>query len=174
MTSEYKDWADERNIKFPTDPQLTLTFNADGIWLASPLVQYYLQMGMKIDKLYSVVEYTSGKPFKKFVDAMVKKRIEATEQGNKLGGNMAKMLMNSSWGRLGKSVYLFSYALVITLAMNLDLRRTVAYARSADLKNHKNLLLQHVDALHSEYETDLFELTKFKKSMSDKIPGKKI
>ena len=56
--------------------------------------------------------------------------------------------------------------------MNLENRRNTAYARSDQLKAHKNLLLQTVDQLYSENDIDLFELTKFKKSISDKIPGK--
>lgn len=56
--------------------------------------------------------------------------------------------------------------------MNLENRRGVAYARSDQLKAHKTLFLQRVDQLFSEAEIDLYELTKTKKSITDKVPGK--
>jgi len=56
--------------------------------------------------------------------------------------------------------------------MNMENRRGVAYAREDQLKTHKNLFLQRVDQLFSESEIDLYELTKLKRSISDKIPGK--
>ena len=66
------------------------------------MLKYYLQSGMKVTKLYSVVEYTAQEPFRPFINTMVQQRIEATKTGKKLGQSMAKMLMNSSWGRLCK------------------------------------------------------------------------
>jgi len=66
------------------------------------MLAYYLNNGMKVTKLYYFVEYAAQTPFRPFVDKMVQKRIEATKSGDKLSQNMSKMLMNSSWGRLGK------------------------------------------------------------------------
>ena len=106
LTSEYQAWASARNAKFPTRPQLTLTFNATEIWLATPLLKYYMESGMLISKVYSAVEYTAQEPFRPFIDSMVKQRIAATETGNKMAQQISKLLMNSSWGRLCK--YKFS------------------------------------------------------------------
>jgi len=105
LTEDYVKWATERKIKFPRGPQLTLTFNAEGILLSTPMLKYYLESGMVVSKLYYFVEYAAQTPFRSFVDKMVGKRIEATKSGDKLSQNMSKMLMNSSWGRLGKLVF---------------------------------------------------------------------
>ena len=57
-------YAGENNVKFPLDKQLTLTFNAKEIILATPMLKYYLDNGLKIDKIYYVVEYLKQAPFK--------------------------------------------------------------------------------------------------------------
>jgi len=76
LTPEYLGYAKKRNAKFPLDKQLTLTFNAQEIILATPVLKYYLQCGMKITKIDYLIEYMRGSVFKPFVDKMVGMRIK--------------------------------------------------------------------------------------------------
>ena len=95
LTEEYLKYARSRNAKFPLDPQLTLTFNAQNIILATPLLKYYMDNGLKIEKVHYFVEYLPGEPFRPFIDKMVNMRIKATDDDNQLHQNLAKILMNS-------------------------------------------------------------------------------
>jgi len=58
------------------------------------------------------------------------------------------------------------------LAMNVADREGVAFARSDEMKNHRNLFLRRVDELFSEFDIDMLELSKTKKMITDRIPGK--
>ena len=119
LSSPLQTYAKLHKMKFPLDAQLTLTFNATGMILATPLLQYYLKNGLKITKIYYFVEYLKETPFKGFIDKMVAMRIEATLTNNELLQMLAKMLLNSSWGRL---------------AMNVGNRKNTVYARSNEIK----------------------------------------
>jgi hypothetical protein len=74
---------------------------------------------------------------------MVSVRINATETGNKLQQNMAKILMNSSWGRNGLKFdlshlkhrkYIYFFYPNLRLAMNMKDRMGTSFARSETLK----------------------------------------
>ena len=159
LTPEYQELADRLKKKLPIPKQLTLTFNATGIVLASPLVKYYIQNGLVVTNVYYFVEYIPDNVFQPFVTEMVKMRVQATIDDNSQKQNISKLMMNSSWGRL---------------AMNVSKRKNIRYIRRKEMKKHKTLFLRNVDGLHSEYEVDLLELTKDKKSIIDSIPGTRL
>lgn len=104
-----QEYAERKKVKFPMEKQLGLTFNAKEIVLATPLLRYYLQNGLKVTRIHYFVEYGRDMPFKPFVDKMVSMRVRATDEGNALHQSLAKILMNSSWGRLGRRRLSFYY-----------------------------------------------------------------
>jgi hypothetical protein len=97
LNPEFKQYANAKKIKFPLENQLSLTFNAEEIVLCTPILKFYLENGLQITKLHFFVEYKSQEPFKPFVNKMVKMRIKATEESNKLHTSLSKIVMNSSW-----------------------------------------------------------------------------
>ena len=54
--------------------------------------------------------------------------------------------------------------------MNVSDRKNIAFARTEDMKKHISLLLESSQQIFTEYDIDLLELTKAKRSISDKIP----
>jgi hypothetical protein len=67
--------------------------------LITPLLQYYIKLGLKLQKIYQVVEYEGGYPFKEFVNNMVEARRKGDE--NPQSGVVAetmKLISNSSYG----------------------------------------------------------------------------
>ena len=144
-------------IKFPRDPQLTLTFNATNIILCTSLLRWYLKNGLEVVQVHSATEWHHAPVLKDFVDGLVAMRVQATKDENEEMQMLAKLNLNSSWGRL---------------AMRVDNRRTIAYCRTADLQKHKTLLLKRAEPLESEYPIDLLELEKDKRAITDKQPGK--
>ena len=109
-----------------------------------------------VTNVYYFVEYIPDKVFNPFVKEMVKMRVQATIDDNSQKQNISKLMMNSSWGRL---------------AMNVSKRKNIRYIRKKEMPKHKSLFLRNIDGLHSEYEVDLLELTKDKRSIIDSIPG---
>ena len=95
--ADFREFARNKFPKFPLDPQLTLTFNANGMIFSTPLLQYYLTNGFIVSNIQYAAEYVEEAPFRPFVNKLVDMRIEATDTNNNLQQNLSKMIMNSSW-----------------------------------------------------------------------------
>ncbi len=153
------------SAKFPKR-QLCATYHADNILLNTDLLAYYLTLGLKVTNIYYAVEYIPQPVFDQFVEKMTKMRIQATydmqsdDALTRLGGetkqSLAKMMLNSSYGRL---------------AMNLEKREQVVYCRQSELQKHcNNVLFKRHTALKTEFEIDLFEVVKRKRTQVDALP----
>ena len=145
----------QKKYHFPLDPQLALVFNAKEIILSTPILLFYLENGLKITKIHYFVHYNADQCFKPFIDELVSMRIQATEDKNDEHQLLAKLMLNSSWGRL---------------AMNLNNRRETKYIRSKDLSDNTDLHLESSIPLFTEYKIDILELKKKKRVINDRIP----
>ena len=137
-------------------PQLTLGFSATQYVIASPLLRYYLESGLTVTRVWWVAEYQFEKCFEPFINKLVAQRVEATKNSNKPQEQLAKLLLNSSWGRL---------------AMNLSRRKNTIYCRKSEINEKTTLHTKNLTPMtSSSYPCDLFEMTKDKKSQTDSIP----
>lgn len=100
LAEKMKGLARLANKKFPAETR-TLTWNAEDIVLTTPTIRFYMRLGMKISNLRWAVQYHPSEPFGKFVDGMVKIRIDAKKTGNGPLGDRAKFCLNSCVGRFG-------------------------------------------------------------------------
>ena len=72
---------------------------AKSILLSSSLIKWYLDHGIKIEKIHQVVEFCSGFPFKDFVALVTQKRKEGAKDPLKEAvAELFKLLGNSSYG----------------------------------------------------------------------------
>ena len=95
-----------RNRKFPYACK-SLKFNANEVVLTTPLLKFYLSYGLVITKVHWAMQFLPDqKPFCKFIDEMVKIRINAVGNNKPLGGR-AKFTMNSCIGRVMINLYHF-------------------------------------------------------------------
>ena len=99
MQEHMRKLAEEGKRKFPKEA-LCLTWNAKEFLGVTPLLKFYLDIGMVIDKIHYAVNYTRSRPFKKFVDDMVAVRVAAVGTNDPLG-QRAKFTLNSMAGRFG-------------------------------------------------------------------------
>lgn len=97
LEPELAEQAKLKGIKFPVKSK-SLSWNAKGYIGSTPLLQFYMQIGMKITNLQWAIEYQSAQPFKHFVSSLVEERIEATIAGNAPRGDRAKLVLNSAVG----------------------------------------------------------------------------
>jgi len=162
LSPTMKNLAEVNKVKFPRR-QLCVTFNGENMLLDSELLRYYIELGMEVTNVYDAMEYIRGKPFKTFVDDLTKLRIDASylsKRGKTIEGDMkqmmAKMLLNSSYGRMG---------------MNLKKRERTVFCRNAKLQLHtNNVLFKRKSQLQGEYPMDLYEVYKIKRRQTDQVP----
>ena len=146
--------AAEANVKLPYKC-MTLKWNSDGIILATPLLQFYLSIGLQVSNLQWALQYNRSEPFKDFVQEMVNVRINSYGT-NKPLGDRAKFTLNSCVGRFG---------------MNLIKHRNTSYALEANLYRHiRTPLVEKERRLVSEYDIPIHEVTKRRRSDVDKVP----
>ena len=79
-------------LKRPADVLLNSYF-AKKILLASPLLQWLLQKGLRVTKVYTVVQYKSSQCFRQFgEEVMNARRAGDTDSTKKIIGDMCKLL----------------------------------------------------------------------------------
>ena len=90
--------ANERKIQLPVNAK-TLTWNATAFVGCTPLLQFYIKLGMKLTNLRWALQYERGAPFSDFVDSLVNVRISAIESNNGPLGDRSKFVLNSAVAR---------------------------------------------------------------------------
>ena len=100
LSEKMKKLASENGKIFPMVTR-TLTWNADDIILTTDMVNFYNEIGIKVENIRWGVQYIPSKPFTKFVNLMVGERIQAFIEGNAPLGERAKLCLNSCVGRFG-------------------------------------------------------------------------
>jgi len=135
---------------------MTLTYNADDFIVTTPLLKFYLEMGMVVTNVYWVLQYVPTQPFEHFVKELVEVRINSVNVNAALG-DRAKFTLNSSVGRFG---------------MNLSKHRNTKFVRKENLARHiRTPLLEKERTLVSEYPVDIHEVVKKKRRVVDTVPG---
>lgn len=81
--------------KFPYSC-MTLTYNAENFIATTPLLQFYLSIGMQVTKIHWAIEYIPSKPFSNFVKEMVEIRIQSAGSNAPLGDRFCDYL-NLNW-----------------------------------------------------------------------------
>ena len=146
--------AKKNGVKFPYSTT-TLCYNTDERILATPLIKFYLALGMKVDHMYYAIQYIKQKPFVNFVRQLVDIRVDSVGV-NSSRGDRAKLTLNSSIGKFG---------------LNLQKHRKVSFTLAENLNRHtRTALFEKEHVLMSEYSTEIHEVSKKKRNITDTIP----
>ena len=94
-----KNYAEEERLLSQPRKMLISSFTLQNGTLITPLLLFYLQLGLVCTKINSFVEYTPKKGFNNFVQSAVDARCQVDENPNSnvVAGTM-KLLANSSYG----------------------------------------------------------------------------
>ena len=95
LSEETLELAYARKMKFPVEAK-TLTWNAKNFVACTPLLEFYIKLGMKLENVQWALQYERGAPFSDFVNNLVDARVTATESGNNPAGDRAKFVLNSA------------------------------------------------------------------------------
>ena len=117
LSDEMRELALSNGREFPYECR-TLAWNASELIVISPLLKFYIDLGMRISKIYWAIQYIPSKPFGKFVKDLVKiryiykhlytfmKKLSAVSNSyhridsvgtNEPLGQRAKHILNSCW-----------------------------------------------------------------------------
>ena len=160
VNETFRDILKERKTQFPLPKQLSLCFNAENYLLTTDLALFYLRKGLKLTNLRLAIEYPKTRPLKNFVNLVTNKRKEATRLKDNNLQQTFKLVMNSSYGRLG---------------LNLENRKYFVYKKipkqpAADCKTKK---VNRVTMVNGEFDAEYIEIEKPKLRYSDSVPGKR-
>ena len=84
-----------QNSKAKQEASPVQTYHGTNVFLFTPLVKLYMEMGMKISNVREVVQYFPGKCFLPFANRVVQLRSEATRDGDDAKQLTAKLFGNS-------------------------------------------------------------------------------
>ena len=88
-----KEQNDKRPLKQDKSP--IQTYHGSNVFLFTPLVKMYMEMGMEISNVTEVIQYYPGKCFLPFANRVVQLRSEATRDGDEAKQLTAKLFGNS-------------------------------------------------------------------------------
>ncbi|GFO12821.1 hypothetical protein PoB_003932600 [Plakobranchus ocellatus] len=114
-----RDFADEHKLLGRSRRTLIGSFIDKNIFLATPLLRWYLKHGLVVGEIYEVVEYTPTRCFQGFADIVSE---------NRRRGDLdpTKAILAETFKLLGNSAYGKSLE-------NLENRRDVAYSMGRDV-----------------------------------------
>ena len=159
VNEKFREVLKEKKVKFPLEKQLTLCFHAKAYLMTTDLAIFYLSKGLKLSNLQVAIEYPRTRPLEKFVNLVTSKRKEATRLRDNNLQQTYKLVMNSSYGRLG---------------LNLENRKTFSYKKipknpAPDCKTKR---VNRVTRVNGEFEAEYLEIEKPKQRYDDSVPGK--
>ena len=94
-----KDYAEKEGLLCQPRKKLISSYLLENGTLISPLLLFYLDLGLVCKKIYRFVEYIPVKCFNKFVQSAVNARREGGENPNSsVVAETMKLLANSSYG----------------------------------------------------------------------------
>ena len=95
-----KQYGEEHGFMKQTQRSLISSYFGRALLLITPLLQYYLRLGLKVTRIYEVVQFERKPYFKGFVDKVIQARREANlDPKKKVIAESMKTLGNSSYGK---------------------------------------------------------------------------
>ena len=138
-------------------PRRTLvgSYKGDNILLSTPLLQWYLEKGLKLKEITLVIQFVPEKCFASFADKVSNaRRAGDKDKSQSIISDSMKLIGNSSYGRLITNVAKFS---------------TVDYVN--DEKTARESINDSAFKSLKELESDLFEIEKRKKIVTWNLPN---
>ena len=140
MLSPFMKELHNQNPKKP-EASPVQTYHGDNVFLFTPMVQLYLDIGLKISNITEVVQYYPGKCFLPFANRVVQLRSEATRDGDDAKQLTAKLFGNSGKYESYYMAYNNSFVQII------HLNNSLGYGKQAE-----NVLKHSVTKLVTDYK----------------------
>ena len=96
LSTYMNDRAEAMNTKFPKTT-VVQTYHGQQLLLFTPLVQFYLKLGLEITNITSFIQYLPYKCLAPFMNKVTEMRIQAAYDDEETKGNSAKLIGNSGY-----------------------------------------------------------------------------
>ena len=136
---------------------LIQTYRGKNLFVLSELLAFYLDLGYEVRNIQMATQYLGEHCFVPFINKAVDMRIKATDAGDETKSNTAKIMCNSSYGKLLENPYRHTETKIVTDEKLKD------YIRNPLISNHQSLETQ-------SGEFGLNEVVMQKKIIDDKFP----
>ena len=83
---------------------LVQTYNGKQLFLLTPLIQFYLKLGLVASNVTQFIQYIPGEALKPFTEKVYNMRCQATREGDEAKSTTAKLFGNSGYGKTGENV----------------------------------------------------------------------
>ena len=93
-----RDYAVENNLLKQPQRMLISSFNLENGTIITPLLNFYISLGLKCTRIYRFVQYTPRKCFNTFVQSVVDARRGDENPDSSVVAETMKLLGNSSYG----------------------------------------------------------------------------
>ena len=108
------------NLKKFERETLVQCFNAENHLLMTPLVNFYLNKGLKISNIKKFIQYIPSNCLSPFVKLVTEMRIDAEKINSPTKGNTAKIYGNSGYGKLCERVSNYTKTVLVSNAKFLS------------------------------------------------------
>ena len=95
--SEYMSERVQENATALPRTTVVQTYHAKQLLMFTPLVKFYIDLGLKISNITTFVQYLPMKCLKPFMEKVTNMRIAAAYDGEETKGNSAKLIGNSGY-----------------------------------------------------------------------------
>ena len=147
-------YCEKNNVLKKPSRMLISSFYADKILLITPLLKYYLELGLNVTKIHTVIEFPDHQPcFQEFADKCSDaRRLGDKSEDNSIISSTFKLLGNSAYGRV---------------CMNKAKQTKTMYADAA-FATH--LINSHLFKKCSKIDDDLYEIEQQKNKHHFNLP----
>ena len=83
---------------------LVQTYNGKQLFLITPLIQFYLKLGLVASNVTQFIQYIPGKALKPFTQKVYNMRCDASREKDEAKSTTAKLFGNSGYGKTGENV----------------------------------------------------------------------
>ena len=138
-------------------PTLIQTYHGEDLLLMTPVLQFYMEQGMKVFDVKEFIQYIPGRALHPFVEKVVKMRVDATNEGDEPKQLTAKLFANSGYGKCAEDVSKHRNTLIFGGATDIG-----KYMRKAFFEDYDDIETEDGDVVR--------ELTMRKRKIVDDKP----
>lgn len=94
VSPHMKEQMAKNNVQISSEETVIQTYHAKNIFLSTRMIQFYAELGLRIDNIASFVQYKPARPLRPFVEKVTEGRQRATRENNESLGLAYKLEFN--------------------------------------------------------------------------------
>ena len=112
---------------------LIQTYRGEDLFVLSELLVFYLNLGYEVKNIRMATQYLGENCMAPFINKVVDMRIQATDEGDETKANTAKVMGNSSYGKLLQNPEKYKRCVLV------EDEKMFSYLRKPNMHGHLSL-----------------------------------